>query len=88
MKTTIDAGGRVVIPRDIRRRAALEPGVEVEVRWVAGRIEIEPAPLPVRLVPRGSLKVAMPERAVPRLGAGIVEEVRAALQQERGAAGD
>ncbi|HZS92352.1 MAG TPA: AbrB/MazE/SpoVT family DNA-binding domain-containing protein, partial [Chloroflexota bacterium] len=43
MKTTMDAAGRLVIPREIRRQAGLQPGMPVEVRWHDGRIEIEPA---------------------------------------------
>jgi AbrB family looped-hinge helix DNA binding protein len=31
MKTTIDKAGRVVIPSEIRRRAALRPGTELEI---------------------------------------------------------
>ncbi|MGE5278116.1 MAG: AbrB/MazE/SpoVT family DNA-binding domain-containing protein, partial [Acidobacteriota bacterium] len=32
MKTTIDAAGRLVIPRRIRREAGLEAGSELEIR--------------------------------------------------------
>lgn len=40
MRTTIDKAGRVVIPREIRRRVGLEPGeVEVSVDGAAVRIE-------------------------------------------------
>ena len=41
MVTTMDAAGRLVIPREIRREAALEPGVPLDVRWRDGVIEIE-----------------------------------------------
>ena len=64
MKTTIDAAGRMVIPKEIRREAGLQPGMPLEVRWREGRIEIEPASLPVKLVRKGRLLVAVPQKAV------------------------
>ncbi|MBI3490243.1 MAG: AbrB/MazE/SpoVT family DNA-binding domain-containing protein, partial [Acidobacteria bacterium] len=53
MVTTMDVAGRLVIPREIRREAALEPGVPLEVRWRDGVIEIEPQPLAVTLKRKG-----------------------------------
>ena len=84
MKTTIDIAGRLVIPKEIRRQAGLRPGTPLEVRWRDGRIELEPAPLPVKLVRKGRLLVAMPETGVEPLGEEVVEETRAALARERG----
>jgi AbrB family looped-hinge helix DNA binding protein len=42
MKTTIDRAGRVVIPKAIRERAGLEPGMELEVSVDSGRVELTP----------------------------------------------
>jgi AbrB family looped-hinge helix DNA binding protein len=84
MKTTIDAAGRLVIPKEIRRLARLQPGMPVDVRFHDGRIEIEPTTLPVRLVQKGRLLVALPETEVDQLSAGTVEETRQALERERG----
>src|SRR5437762_2347951 len=50
MRTTIDSSGRIVIPKAVREQAGLDAGVEVEVRYVDGRVEIEPATTPMRLV--------------------------------------
>jgi AbrB family looped-hinge helix DNA binding protein len=83
MKTTIDAAGRLVIPKEIRREAGLKPGVLLEVRFRDGRIEIEPAPLPVKLVRKGRLLVAVPERNVGVLTSETVERTRRALRRER-----
>jgi AbrB family looped-hinge helix DNA binding protein len=63
----MDAAGRLVIPREIRREASLEPGVPLEVRWRDGVIEIEPQPLPVTLHRKGRLLVATPKTKVSRL---------------------
>jgi AbrB family looped-hinge helix DNA binding protein len=83
MKTTIDAAGRLVIPKEIRREAGLKPGVLLEVRLRDGRIEIEPAPLPVKLVRKGRLLIAVPERNVGVLTSETVERTRRALRRER-----
>jgi AbrB family looped-hinge helix DNA binding protein len=84
MKTTIDAAGRLVIPKEIRRQAGLQPGMPLEVRWQNGRIEIEPAALPVTLVREGRLLVAAPQGEVGELTAAAVEDTRRTLARERG----
>lgn len=84
VKTTIDSAGRLVIPKEIRRKAGLEPGVPLDVRWADGRIEIEPATMPMRLVRRGRLLVAVPETDIDMLRADVVEQTREALRRERG----
>ena len=83
MKTTIDAAGRLVIPREVRREAGLKPGTPLEVRWRDGRIEIEPAPMPVKLVRKGRLVVAMPRGKVATLRVEAVEATRQTLRRER-----
>lgn len=83
MKTTMDRAGRLVIPKEIRREAKLEPGVPLEVKWREGRIEIEPAPAIVRLQRRGRLLVAMPRKKTPRLTPEAVEQTRSKIFNER-----
>jgi AbrB family looped-hinge helix DNA binding protein len=84
MTTTMDAAGRLVIPSEIRREAALEPGAPLEVRWRDGLIEIEPRPLEVRLERRGRLLVASPVGRVPGLRAATVEQTRRDVARRRG----
>jgi AbrB family looped-hinge helix DNA binding protein len=86
MKATIDASGRVVIPKKIREAAALEPGTELEVRLVDGHIELEPGYLPVRLVRKGRFLVAVPEVEVGPLTLEEVEQTREAIWRERAVA--
>lgn len=83
MKITIDSAGRLVIPKEIRREAGLKPGMPLDVRWEEGRIEITPAPLPVKLVRRGRLLVAIPQKDVSPLTAEAVDRTRTALRRER-----
>jgi AbrB family looped-hinge helix DNA binding protein len=81
MKTTIDAAGRVVIPREIRRVAGLSAGTELEVRIRDGLVELEPQPASVRLVRRGRFLVAVPEHDVPPLTVETVTETRRKLRE-------
>jgi len=80
MKTTIDSAGRVVIPKALRERVGLVGGRTVEIRERAGRIEIEPAATPMRLVKRARGPVAVPVEKLPPL---TDEIVRATLDQTR-----
>jgi AbrB family looped-hinge helix DNA binding protein len=84
MITTIDAAGRLVVPKEVREQARLSPGTRLEIRCRDGVVEIEPAPLPVRLRRRGRLLVAVPESATPRLTGAAVEQTRRRLHNERG----
>lgn len=80
MLATIDAGGRVVVPKDVRERLGLRPGSRVEMREVEGRLEIYPATTPVRLVDQGGALVAETDHELPVLTA---EQVRDALEATR-----
>jgi AbrB family looped-hinge helix DNA binding protein len=70
MRTTIDVGGRVVIPKAIRDRLGLAPGQHVEVVEHDGRVEVEPAPTPMSLADGA----AVPEGQLPALTDDIVRE--------------
>ena len=83
MKTTIDRAGRLVIPKEVRREAGLQPGMPLEVRCREGRIEIEPAPLSVRLVRKGRLLVAEPRARVDKLTTETVARTAAVVRRER-----
>jgi AbrB family looped-hinge helix DNA binding protein len=80
MRTTIDRGGRVVIPKRIREDLGLSPGREVEITVVDGRVEIEPAGTGMRLERHDGGLVAVPDEPLPPLDA---ETVRATLEQVR-----
>lgn len=58
MEATIDAAGRVVIPKSIREAAGLKPGSPLKIEYREGRIEIERKSPKVRLVKKGGLLVA------------------------------
>ncbi len=80
MTTTIDAAGRIVIPKALRDRLGLVPGEPLELREREGRLEIEPAPTPMHLVRRKHGVVAVPDGSLPPL---TDELVRATLERVR-----
>ena len=80
MQTTIDAAGRIVIPKALRDRLGLTPGEALDVREREGRLEIEPAPTPMRLERRKHGSVAVAEAELPPL---TDEIVRATLERVR-----
>jgi AbrB family looped-hinge helix DNA binding protein len=83
MTTTIDAAGRLVVPKEIRRQAGIRPNSRLEVRFRDGKIEIEPAPVPVRLERKGRLVVAVAPKGIEALSADIVERARRDLRRSR-----
>ena len=84
MTTTIDAAGRIVVPKAVRQQARLTPGTRVEIRCRDGVVEVEPAPLPVTLRRRGRLLVAVPDREPGPLTSSVVERTLRRLRRERG----
>ena len=77
------SAGRLLIPREIRREAGLEPDTPLDVRWRDGVIEIEPQPLAVKLEKRGRLIVAMLQGRVSTLKGGSVERTGRAVRHAR-----
>lgn len=83
MKTTIDAAGRLVVPKELREQAGFEPGMELEVRYCDGRIEVEPAEVPYHLELRGRFLVAVADGPMPALTDEMVNKVREDILDER-----
>ncbi len=80
MKSTIDATGRIVVPKPLRQALGLRAGQPLEIRAADGRLEIEIAPTPMRLKKRGKGLVAIPDTRLPELTA---EQVRDTLERVR-----
>ena len=80
MKATIDAAGRIVVPKPLRQALGLKPGQPLEIRAGDGKLEIEIAPTPMTLKKRGKGVVAVPDTELPALTA---EQVRETLERIR-----
>jgi AbrB family looped-hinge helix DNA binding protein len=70
----------VVIPKAVREQAGLEAGAEIEVQFRDGRIELEPATVPMRLVGRANRARIEADGAMPALTS---DDVRAVLERVR-----
>lgn len=80
MRTTIDAAGRVVIPKALRDRLGWRGGASLEIVERDGRIEIEASVADVTVVERDGLPVAVPAAPLPALTDDLV---RVTLEQTR-----
>jgi len=80
VKASLDAAGRILVPKALRLALGLRPGQLLEIRACDGRLEIEPAPTPMRLNKRGKRLAAVPETKLPPLKA---DEVRETLERIR-----
>ncbi len=80
MKGTLDAAGRIVVPKALRQALHLEPGQVLEMRARDGVLEIEVAPTTMRLKKRGKGMVAVPDSGLPVL---TTDQVRETLEQLR-----
>jgi AbrB family looped-hinge helix DNA binding protein len=80
MKATLDAAGRIVVPKALRQALGLKAGQALEIRAGDGRLEIEIAATPMELKRRGKGAVAVPRASLPPLTA---EQVRDTLERVR-----
>jgi AbrB family looped-hinge helix DNA binding protein len=83
VRTSIDGSGRLVIPKVIRERANLHAGAILNIGYQDGRIEIEPATTPVRIVRKGPISVAVPEGRIETLAESTVQKVRDEIRRRR-----
>lgn len=81
MQTTIDAAGRIVVPKSLRDAMQLTPGQVVDIVFTDGRLEIDVPSTPARLVTNehGHL-VAITDQEIRPLTTDLVRDV---LEQVR-----
>lgn len=80
MRSTIDAAGRIVVPKALRDALGFHPGHPLELTAKDGVLEIEVAAARIELKKRGKGVVAVPSEDLPLLTAA---EVRATLERVR-----
>jgi AbrB family looped-hinge helix DNA binding protein len=84
MLTTIDAGGRVVVPKEIRDRLGLRAGSQVELDESGGVITVVAHRPPVRLQDKDGVLVAVSDGDPdPRLDAAATRAVLEAVRERR-----
>ncbi len=85
MKVTLDASGRLVIPKRIRDEVGIGPNMELELQVRGDVVEMRPVTRAVRLERRGGLVVAVPIEDGAVLRQSEVDETRALLRGQGGA---
>lgn len=74
MRITIDAAGRIVVPKPMRDDLGLAPGTELELSVVDGRIEVDVPATPMRLEEAEHGVVAVADRDMPTLTTDLVRD--------------
>lgn len=80
MRTTIDAAGRIVVPKAVRDAMGLAAGRAIDVVYTDGRIEIELAPADVATEVEDGLPRLRPSDRLEQL---TDEQVRDVLEATR-----
>jgi AbrB family looped-hinge helix DNA binding protein len=80
MRATIDAAGRVVIPKSLRDALGFAPGTELELTTDGDRLEVATAPVEVEVIEKDGVPVLVPEKPQPPL---TVEKVRELIERGR-----
>jgi len=80
MRATIDAAGRIVVPKRLREELGFAAGQQLELSAVDGRLEVEHPATPMRLQKRNGRLVALADRRMPELTSELVRET---LEQTR-----
>lgn len=84
MRTTIDAAGRLVIPKALRRQLGLVGGTVIEIVERGGALEIRPADRAVTVDDTGDRPVLRAVGAVAKVPPLSVGDVRTLVEQSRG----
>jgi AbrB family looped-hinge helix DNA binding protein len=74
MIATIDAAGRIVVPKRLRDELGFGPGQRLELSAVDGRLEVEHPTTPMHLEERKGRLVAVADREMPELTSELVRE--------------
>lgn len=83
MRTTIDAGGRVVIPKEMRAALGLRAGQQVDIAVLDGRVSIDVIGMGMHLEDRDGVPVAVPDDPDAPIEPLTADTVRATLEQLR-----
>jgi AbrB family looped-hinge helix DNA binding protein len=74
MRTTIDGGGRIVVPKALRDAIGLTAGRVIDLVYADGKIEIEVAPAEVAVDTSDGLPKIVPSAELPPLSDDAVRD--------------
>lgn len=80
MNVTMDAAGRIVLPKALRDAVGAEAGVALDAEVRDGAVILRPKPTPMKLLKTRGGVVAKPDHSLPPL---TPDMVRAALESAR-----
>ncbi len=80
MRTTIDAAGRIVVPKLMRDELGLTGGQELEITTRDGHLEVDIPTVSMRLAERDGVVSAVPSEPLPVL---TTDQVRETLERTR-----
>lgn len=75
MRATIDAAGRVVIPKSLREAIGLGDGGEIEIQLVDGALLVAPPTVRKRIEDRDGRATIVPDEDLPPLPDRVVRDV-------------
>ena len=75
MRTTIDAAGRVVIPKSLREAIGLGDGGDIEIELVDGALLVAPPTVRKRIEERDGRATIVPEQDLPPLSDQVVRDL-------------
>jgi len=81
MRTTMDAAGRVVIPKSLREAIGLGDGGEIEIQLVDGALRVAPPTVRKRIEDRDGRATIVPEQDLPPLPDRVVRDVLDAIRR-------
>ena len=81
MRTTMDAAGRVVIPKSLREAIGLRDGGEVEIQLVDGALLVAPPTVRKRIEERDGRSTIVPDQELPPLPDQVVRDVLDAVRR-------
>jgi AbrB family looped-hinge helix DNA binding protein len=81
MRTTIDAAGRVVIPKSLREAIGLGDGGEIEIQLVDGALLVSPPTVRKRIEDRDGRATIVAEEELPALTDQVVRDVLDAVRR-------
>jgi len=81
MRATIDAAGRVVIPKSLREAIGLGDGGEIEIQLVDGALLVAPPTVRKRIEEHDGRATIVAEQELPPLTDQVVRDVLDAIRR-------